>query len=34
LEQDGQGSLFLLSHWLLLKVLVVKFLKIPNVIGA
>jgi hypothetical protein len=34
LEQNGQGSLALLSHWLLLKVLVVKFLKVPKVIGA
>jgi hypothetical protein len=34
LEQNGQGSLALLSHWLLLKVLEVKFLKIPKVIGA
>jgi hypothetical protein len=30
LEQNGQGSLALLSRWLLLKV---KFLKIPEVIG-
>jgi hypothetical protein len=28
LEQNGQGSLALLSRWLLLKVLEVKFLKI------
>jgi hypothetical protein len=34
LEQNGQGSLALLSHWLLLKVLEVRFLKIPKVIGA
>jgi hypothetical protein len=34
LEQNGQGSLALLSHWLLLKVLKVKFLKIPKVVGA
>jgi hypothetical protein len=34
LEQNGQGSLALLSCWLLLKVLEVKFLKIPKVIGA
>jgi hypothetical protein len=34
LEQNGQGSLVLLSRWLLLKVLEVKFLKIPKVIGA
>jgi hypothetical protein len=27
LEQNGEGSLALLSHWLLLKVLEVKFLK-------
>jgi hypothetical protein len=33
-EQNGQGSVALLSHWLLLKVLEVKFLKIPKVIGA
>jgi hypothetical protein len=30
---DGQASLALLSRWLLLKVLEVKFLKIPKVIG-
>jgi hypothetical protein len=34
LEQNGQGSLTLLSHWVLLKVLEVKFLKILKVIGA
>jgi hypothetical protein len=34
LEQNGQGSLALLSRWLLLKVLEVKFMKIPKVIGA
>jgi hypothetical protein len=34
LEQNGHGSLALLSRWLLLKVLEVKFLKIPKVIGA
>jgi hypothetical protein len=34
LEQNGQGSLALLSRCLLLKVLEVKFLKIPKVIGA
>jgi hypothetical protein len=34
LEQNGQGSLALLSHWLLLKVLEVKFLKILKVVGA
>jgi hypothetical protein len=34
LEQNGQGSLALLSHWLLLKVLEVMFLKIPKVVGA
>jgi hypothetical protein len=33
LEQHGQGSLVLLSRWLLLKVLKVKFLKIPKVVG-
>jgi hypothetical protein len=33
LEQNDQGSLALLSHWLLLKVLEVKFLKIPKVVG-
>jgi hypothetical protein len=32
LEQNGQGSLTLLSRWLLLKVLEVRFLKIPKVI--
>jgi predicted transcriptional regulator len=34
LEQNGQGFLALLSLWLLLKVLEVKFLKIPKVVGA
>jgi hypothetical protein len=34
LEQNGQGSLGLLSRWLLLKVLEVKFLKIPEVVYA
>jgi hypothetical protein len=34
LEQNGQGSLALLSRWLLLKVFEVEFLKIPKVIGA
>jgi hypothetical protein len=34
LEQNGQGSLALLSCRLLLKVLEVKFLKIPKVVGA
>jgi hypothetical protein len=34
LEQNGQGSLALLARWLLLKVLEVKFLKIPKVVGA
>jgi hypothetical protein len=34
LEQNGQGSLALLSHQLLLVVLEVKFLKVPKVIGA
>jgi hypothetical protein len=34
LEQNGQGSPALLSRWLLLKVLEVKFLKIPKVVGA
>jgi hypothetical protein len=34
LEQNGQGSLTLLSRWLLLKVLEVEFLKIPKVVGA
>jgi hypothetical protein len=34
LEQSGQGSLALLSRWLLLKALEVKFLKIPKVVGA
>jgi hypothetical protein len=34
LEQNGQVSLALLFRWLLLKVLEVKFLKIPEVVGA
>jgi hypothetical protein len=34
LEQNGQGSLALISHWLLLNVLEVKSLKIPKVVGA
>jgi hypothetical protein len=34
LEQNCQESLTLLSHWLLLKVLEVKVLKIPKVVGA
>jgi hypothetical protein len=34
LEQNGQGSLALLSHWLLLKVLEVELLKILEVIDA
>jgi hypothetical protein len=34
LEQNGQGSLALLSYWLLLKVLEVMFLKIPIVVDA
>jgi hypothetical protein len=34
LEQNGQGSLALLSHWLLLKVLEVMFLKVLKVVGA
>jgi hypothetical protein len=33
-EQNGQGSLALLSRWLLLKGLEVKFLKISKVVGA
>jgi hypothetical protein len=33
LEQKDQGSLTLLSCWLLLKVMEVKFLKIPKVVG-
>jgi hypothetical protein len=33
LEQNGQGSLALLSHWLLLKVLEVEFLKILKAVG-
>jgi hypothetical protein len=32
LEQNGQGSLALLSRWLLLKVLEAKFLKILKVV--
>jgi hypothetical protein len=32
--KNGQGSLALLSHWLLLKVLEVELLKILEVIGA
>jgi hypothetical protein len=34
LEQNGQGSLALLSRWLLLNVLEAKFLNIPKIIGA
>jgi hypothetical protein len=34
LEQNGQGSLALLSRWQLLKDLEVKFLKIPKVVRA
>jgi hypothetical protein len=34
LEQNGQGSLALLSRWRMLNVLEVKFLMIPKVIGA
>jgi hypothetical protein len=34
LEQNGHGSLALLSHWLLLKVLEVELLKILEVVGA
>jgi hypothetical protein len=34
LKQNGQGSLALLFHWLLLKVLEVKLLKILKVVGA
>jgi hypothetical protein len=34
LEQNGQGLLVLLSRWLLLKVLEVKFLKILKVVEA
>jgi hypothetical protein len=34
LEQNGQTSLALLSRWLLLKVLEVKFMKILKVIYA
>jgi hypothetical protein len=33
LEQNGQGALALLSRWLLLKVLEVKFLNLPKVVG-
>jgi hypothetical protein len=33
LEQNGQGSLALLSRWLLLKALEVKLLKIPKGVG-
>jgi hypothetical protein len=33
LEQNGQVSLALLSRWLLLKVLEVKFFKIPKFVG-
>jgi hypothetical protein len=34
MEQNGQGSLALLSHWLLPNALEVLFLKIPKVVGA
>jgi hypothetical protein len=34
LEENGQGSIALLSRWLLLKVLEVKFLNIQKDIGA
>jgi hypothetical protein len=34
LEQNGQGSLALLSRWLLLKVLKVELFKIPKIVGA
>jgi hypothetical protein len=34
LEQNGQGSLAMLSCWLLLKLLEVKFLKILKVVSA
>jgi hypothetical protein len=34
LEQNGQGPLVLLSHWLLLKVLEVELLKILKVFSA
>jgi hypothetical protein len=34
LEQNDQGSLALLFRWLLLKILEVKFLKIPKVVDA
>jgi hypothetical protein len=34
LEQNDQGSLALLSRWLLLKVLEVEFMKILEVVGA
>jgi hypothetical protein len=33
LEQNDHGPLALPSRWLLLKVLEVKFLKIPKVVG-
>jgi hypothetical protein len=33
LEQNGQGSLALLSHWLLLKVLEVELLNILEVVS-
>jgi hypothetical protein len=34
LKQNGQGSLALISRWLLLKVLEVELLKIHKVVGA
>jgi hypothetical protein len=34
LEQNDQGSLALLSHWLLLKFMEVNFLMISKVVGA
>jgi hypothetical protein len=34
MEQNGQASLAVLSHWMLLKVLEVKFVKITKVVGA
>jgi hypothetical protein len=34
LEENGQGLVALLSHWLLLNVLEVKFLKISKVVSA
>jgi hypothetical protein len=34
IRTNGQGSLALLSRWQLLKVLEVKILKIPKVVGA